>query len=101
MTNALEQGIPFNPMRFREEIKGIEESITNLEMLIKQHKRQTSRKLLEKIREEAAFLKNSLRELEGKMKEVGDTEMPYYFVRKQTKVKAEKLLQEAFAIANN
>ena len=101
MTNALEQGIPFDPMRFREEIKSVEESLTRLEMLIKQHKRQPSRKSLEKIREEATFLKNSWRELEGKLKEVEDIEMPYYFVRKQTKVKAEKLIQEAFDIGNN
>ena len=105
MANALEQGIPFDPMRFREEIKSVEQSIARLEMLLKQYRTcfglKGFKELPKKIRNEAIFLENTWKGLEEKLKEVEGIEMPYYFIRKQTKVKAGKLLQEAFEIANN
>ena len=87
MFDTFQRGTSFNPMRFREEIKSLELSMTRLELLLQQ-------KLSAKIKQEAGYLKNSWRELENKLRGAEKAEAPYYFVREQTKRKIDWLLGE-------
>ena len=98
MSDAFQVGTPFNPMRFREEIKNLELSMARLELLLKQYKTGFGLKdyhdLTEKIKEESDYLKNSWQDIERKLKDVEKTELPYYFIKEQTKRKINRLLEE-------
>lgn len=98
MPNALDRGTPFNPMRFRDEIKAVESSIARLEMLLKRHKTYFNlreKDLPSKIKQETTYLGNIWRELESNFKEVEDIEIPYFFLREHTKWEIARLLGEA------
>jgi hypothetical protein len=99
MTGAFQAGIPFNPMRFREEIKAVEFSSDRLELLLKRYGARITVKerevLLTEIREETTYLENSWQALESKLLEIEKTEIPYYFIREQTKRKIKQLLEES------
>lgn len=98
MPYAFQRWIPFNPLRFREEIQGIEFSIIRLESLLKQYGSgigvKESEVLSKGTREESSYLKNIWQELEHKLEEVEKAEIPYYFIREQTKRKINCLLEE-------
>ena len=98
MTDVFRGGIPFNPMRFREEIKAVELSNDRLELLLKRYRTRITVKereiLLTEIREEAAYLENSWQELEHKLEKVEKAEAPYYFIKEQTKRGINHLLEE-------
>lgn len=102
MTGAFQAGIPFNPMRFREEIKAVEFSSDRMELLLKRYRTRITFKerevLLTEIREETTYLENSWQELENKLEEVGKVEVPYYFSKEQTKRKIKQILEEVLKL---
>lgn len=104
MTDAFQQWIPFNPMRFREEIKAVELSNDRLESLLKQYETHITIRVHEvlsrEIREESVYLTNVWQLLEDKLQKIEKAEIPYYFLRKEIKEKVEHLLQEANKINN-
>lgn len=98
MTNALDRGTPFNPMRFREEIKNVELSVAKLELLLKQYKiclgLKEHTELAAKINQEFVYLKNSWQDLERKLQDIAKTELPFFFIKEQMKKKINHLIEE-------
>ena len=102
MPDAFHEGISFNPMRFREEIKTVDISSDRLELLLKRYRNRITVKerevLLTEIREEAAYLENSWQALESKLIEIEKAEIPYYFIKEQTTRKINRLLEETIIL---
>ena len=98
MPDAFQRGPPFNPLRFREEIKTVEISSDRLELLLKRYRTRITVKerevLLTEIREEAAYLENSWRKLAHRLNRGGEIEIPCYFIKEQTKRGINHLLEE-------
>lgn len=99
MPNAFERQAQFDPMRLKEEIKNIEQSIARLEQLLKQYKKYFGVKGYEKvpykIYEETNYLQKRWKEFEWKLRELESTDIVGYFITDMTKIKIENLLQEA------